>query len=157
MSVKKEITVEIVHWHPDDGTGIADVTRLVCEFGRPVEVDAMARRLSHLAARPADFPSTLLLARDTATGEVIGLLHAVIPIMIVMDATAEIWGLVVDSHHRGNRIGQHLMDAAEVWAREHGVTTMRLYTNVLRTDAHRFYERLGFERVKTSYTYTKTL
>jgi ribosomal protein S18 acetylase RimI-like enzyme len=74
-----------------------------------------------------------------------------------MDATAEIWGLVVDSRHRGNRIGQRLMDAAEAWARERGVTTMRLYTNVLRTDTHRFYERLGFERVKTSYTYTKTL
>jgi hypothetical protein len=32
-----------------------------------------------------------------------------------------------------------------------------LRSNILRTDAHKFYEQLGYERVKTQHTYRKSL
>ncbi|SLM18483.1 Acetyltransferase family protein (fragment) [uncultured spirochete] len=34
---------------------------------------------------------------------------------------------------------------------------MRLKTNIVRVEAHRFYENMGFERTKTQYTYVKKL
>jgi ribosomal protein S18 acetylase RimI-like enzyme len=155
--VTQAATVTIEHWRPEDGAATADIARLVSELGYPVGTDQMAGRLARLANLPGAFPSNLLLARDAEGGEVVGLLHVVIPVMIEMDAAGEIWGLVVDSRQRGNRIGQRLVEAAEIWAREKGVSIIRLRTNVNRADAHRFYERLGFERVKTSHTYSKSL
>jgi hypothetical protein len=34
---------------------------------------------------------------------------------------------------------------------------MTVFTNIVRTDAHRFYQRLGYVREKTSHVMRKTL
>jgi len=43
------------------------------------------------------------------------------------------------------------MAAAERWARGHGAAQLHLTTGLHRDDAHRFYERLGYERTGTRY------
>lgn len=60
----------------------------------------------------------------------------------------EISGLVVDASLRGKGIGAALLGEVKRWAAGFGVATVRLRANVIRTDAHRFYERRGFSRVK---------
>jgi ribosomal protein S18 acetylase RimI-like enzyme len=50
----------------------------------------------------------------------------------------------VDSRLRGRGIGEEMMRWAMARARERGCTTLQLTTDKQRTDAHRFYERLGF-------------
>ncbi|WP_139108463.1 MULTISPECIES: GNAT family N-acetyltransferase [unclassified Ensifer] len=47
---------------------------------------------------------------------------------------------------RGRRIGERMMRHAIAQARERGAGKVRLTSNALRGDAHRFYERLGFAR-----------
>jgi GNAT superfamily N-acetyltransferase len=46
---------------------------------------------------------------------------------------------------RGQRIGEQLMEDAMARARARGCGMMQLTTDKRRTDAHRFYARLGFE------------
>jgi GNAT superfamily N-acetyltransferase len=46
---------------------------------------------------------------------------------------------------RGQRIGERLMEAAIERARERGCALMQLTTDLRRAEAHRFYQRLGFE------------
>jgi GNAT superfamily N-acetyltransferase len=46
---------------------------------------------------------------------------------------------------RGRGIGTALMHHAIELARQKGCVLMQLTTNQARTDAHRFYERLGFK------------
>ncbi|MCY1016133.1 GNAT family N-acetyltransferase [Pyxidicoccus sp. MSG2] len=46
---------------------------------------------------------------------------------------------------RGQRIGEQLMEDAMARARARGCGLMQLTTDKRRTDAHRFYARLGFE------------
>lgn len=46
---------------------------------------------------------------------------------------------------RGQRIGEQLMEDAMARARARGCGIMQLTTDKRRTDAHRFYARLGFE------------
>jgi GNAT superfamily N-acetyltransferase len=60
----------------------------------------------------------------------------------------EISGLVVDASLRGQGIGAALLGEVKRWAAELGVPNVRLRANVIRTEAHRFYERQGFARVK---------
>lgn len=49
-----------------------------------------------------------------------------------------------DSARRGQGIGTALMQRAIEMARERGCVLMQLSTHKTRTDAHRFYDRLGF-------------
>lgn len=46
---------------------------------------------------------------------------------------------------RGQGIGRRLMEHVEAEARRRGAARMQLTSNRARTDAHRFYERLGYE------------
>lgn len=51
----------------------------------------------------------------------------------------------VDKDLRGEGIGRELMLHAIELAKAEGCVSMQLTTNADRTDAHRFYERLGFK------------
>lgn len=66
-------------------------------------------------------------------------------------------GLVVDAAYRGKGVGKRLIRAVEDWARAQGLAVVRLSANVARTDAHGFYDRNGFTRVKTQYAFMKRL
>ncbi len=53
---------------------------------------------------------------------------------------------------RGRGIGARMMDHAAEEARRLGAVKIRLSSNAARTDAHRFYERLGFSRSHAGFT-----
>ena len=57
---------------------------------------------------------------------------------------AQIEGVRVDRTRRGAGIGAALMAEAIRQARAAGARSMQLTTNLARTDAQRFYRRLGF-------------
>jgi len=54
--------------------------------------------------------------------------------------------VVVDPEWRGRGLGRRMMLWAIETSRRAGCYKLALSSNVARTDAHRFYERLGFER-----------
>lgn len=58
---------------------------------------------------------------------------------------AQIEGVRVASTHRGQDIGERMFAHAIELARAAGCRLVQLTTDKRRTDAHRFYERLGFE------------
>ncbi len=58
---------------------------------------------------------------------------------------AHIEGVRVHADHRGQGIGEALFEAAFARARAAGCTLVQFTTDRKRTDALRFYERLGFE------------
>jgi ribosomal protein S18 acetylase RimI-like enzyme len=80
-------------------------------------------------------------------GEIVGCLQlTVIPGLSRMGLIrGQIEGVRVSSTHRGRRIGELLVAAATDRARELGCGVIQLTTDKSRVDAHRFYERLGFE------------
>ena len=47
---------------------------------------------------------------------------------------------------RSAGIGAAMMAAAEAWAQERGAAFLELTSNATRTDAHRFYARLGYKQ-----------
>lgn len=57
---------------------------------------------------------------------------------------AQIEAVRVHASLRGQGAGAALMADAEARARAAGATLMQLTSNASRTDAHRFYERLGY-------------
>lgn len=90
-------------------------------------------------------------------GEVCGWVELGVERWLQEEPFAYIGGLVVRDGLRGKHIGQTLCEAAEEWARGQGVAWIRLTSRSTRLDAHRFYLRDGYERVKTSEVFAKRL
>ena len=57
---------------------------------------------------------------------------------------AQVEGVRVDSSLRGTGIGEKMMETVIAKARERGCKQLQLTTNKWRTNAQRFYSRLGF-------------
>jgi GNAT superfamily N-acetyltransferase len=98
-----------------------------------------------------------LLCAESDDGALVGWLHVQTRHVVESDPFAEICGLVVDERQRGAGLGRDLVAAAEQWAAERGYLTVRVRSNVIRTDTHRFYERLGYVVMKSQLSFTKTL
>lgn len=77
--------------------------------------------------------------------------------VVEADARAEISGFVVDERYRSQRVGMHLLARAERWAREKGCRAIGLRSNVIRDRAHAFYERHGYQHIKTQKSFRKDL
>jgi len=134
---------------------LAAIAGLCTQLGYPTSQEQIARRLS-LIERGGDY--ALFVAEDAEDSQsVAGLVYvrAVLPIEI--DPRAEVWALVVDAAHRRRGVGEALMRHAEAWARAAGYPEIALRSNVVRAGAHAFYQRIGYEIVKTSHVFRKTL
>lgn len=63
----------------------------------------------------------------------------------------QIEGVRVSSSARGGGIGREMITWAIDYAREHNCGLVELTTDKSRADAHRFYDRLGFEQSHLGY------
>jgi len=84
---------------------------------------------------------------------IVGWIGAAQVIMLEVMPHCEINGLVIDEHHRGMGIGKLLIDKVKHWAKEKGNDKIGLHCNVKRTEAHLFYEHLGFTELKQQRNY----
>jgi GNAT superfamily N-acetyltransferase len=76
---------------------------------------------------------------------------------LTSESCAEVMGLVTHSAYRKRGVGRALMRAAEDWAASRGLRKLRLRTNLVRSDAHAFYKRIGYSAVKEQRVYEREL
>lgn len=86
-------------------------------------------------------------------GQIVGTLQlSIIPGLARRGATrAQIEGVRTLSTLRGRGIGEDLFTWALETARAKGATLVQLTSDASRTNAHRFYERLGFEATHVGF------
>jgi len=128
------------------------LTDLCGQLGYPCEAEEITHRLAALRGHAND---AVLVAEDA--GHVIALIHVLGVEHLVVAPFAEVGGLVVDTAWRGRGVGAALLAAAETWAAERGFATMRIRSNVIREDAHRFYEAHGYTNTKRQIVFAKDL
>jgi predicted N-acetyltransferase YhbS len=117
------------------------LARLIGQLGYDAIADDVAERL---AAMQAEGRLVLVAELD---GEVVGCLST--SVMRVLHRPAplgRISMMVVDEALRGRGIGAALVRAAEKALAERGCRLVEVTSNLRRAEAHRFYERLGYER-----------
>lgn len=80
-------------------------------------------------------------------GEAIGTLHLMFlpSISYRGGLRAQVESVRVEGRHRGRGIGSEMMKWVVERAKERGAHLVQLTSHKSRVDAHRFYERLGFE------------
>jgi GNAT superfamily N-acetyltransferase len=148
-ALQREQSVDIRLASPDDAASIADLSG---ELGYPVDVDTMRHRLERLTNRDAH--AVFVAHRD---GRIVGWIDVAIVQHVQAEARAEIGGLVVAADVRSLGIGAQLVARAELWAADQGMATIVVRSQIKREAAHRFYEREGYARTKTSAVFTKPL
>lgn len=127
------------------------LARLCGELGYPTSAENFALRLASLPAGHVVF-----VAEDSAAA-ILGFAYAHGTELLLFDRVAELAALVVTANARGNGVGERLVDAVASWARAAGFASLRLRSNVVRVDAHRFYDRLGFTRTKQQVVFDRAL
>ena len=128
----------------------AALAALSTQLGYPAQPGEAAERLAALG------PEGAVLVAE-ADGAVLGWIHVCGIRFFQSPPFAEVGGLVVDEAARGKGVGKLLVEAGARWAAERGYRKLRVRSNVVREDAHRFYEREGFRRVKTQAVFDRGL
>jgi GNAT superfamily N-acetyltransferase len=125
---------------------------LAAQLGYPIDAAFVTAQLKKEA-----------LAGDSATfvyeekGEVVGWVGCRIQERAYRRPYGECSGLVIDGAHRGRGYGAELLAVAEEWFREKKMPEILIRSNTKRTDAHRFYDREGYQTSKTQTVFTKEL
>ena len=125
----------------------ASIAGLLTQLGYPSDGEATARRLEVLLASADHGVLVAELGRS-----LVGLCAVRVEPSLVRDGPqGRITALVVGEQHRGRGIGEALVRAAEGWLVERGARRVVVTTALHRAGAHRFYERLGYERTGTRF------
>lgn len=128
----------------------AVMAALITDLGYAVTPSEIAERLALLCS--AGEPP-LLAEQD---GEMVGCVTwHVTPVLHRPGPVGRITLLVVAGPFRGKGTGRALVEAVEARLRQRGCVLSEVTSNLKRGEAHRFYERLGFER--TSYRFGKPI
>lgn len=132
---------------------LAEVVSLAKQLGYPVSIEDIRSRFGGISTNP-DYS---LFVAKTETNKVVGWIQInKEPKSLLVSDYADVAALVVDDKHRGHGIGRLLLQEAEKWAKRNGVKLIRIRSNAKRTEAHRFYNREGYEVAKLSNIFTKS-
>lgn len=130
----------------DDAAALA---ALSTQLGYPSTSDQVQARLSWLISTD----DIILVAESN--DRVVGWIHMQVSCTVEANPNAEIAGLVVDESCRGQGVGSALVEEGCLWAKRRGMVEVRVRSNVLREEAHRFYEGQGFQRLKTQIVFSR--
>ena len=119
---------------------IPEIAGLLIELEHPYSEEGIQRQFELLTLRGDH--SIIVAERD---GNVIGLMtfHA-LDLLFEAERLGRITALIVSEAERGKGIGKMLVAKAEELASESGCNRIELTSNIRRTEAHGFYELLGF-------------
>jgi GNAT superfamily N-acetyltransferase len=130
---------------------LVQVAELSEQLGYPVSIGDLEKRYSTIEPDAAQ----ALLVAETAEGRIVGWTHVYATHLLESPSFGEIGGLVVRAGSRRIGAGRALVEAADRWTRAQGLDSLRVPSNVLRSEAHRFYPACGFKLVKTQHSYER--
>lgn len=125
---------------------------LSSQLGYPCSADDLRKRIDE---RSHATESIVLAA--VLDGQVVGWIDAAVEQHLQSARCAVIGGLVVRDGARGLGIGKRLCLEIEEWARGKKIPVLSVRSQIKREDAHRFYLREGYSKVKTSVVFEKLL
>ncbi|HTC76451.1 MAG TPA: GNAT family N-acetyltransferase [Edaphobacter sp.] len=148
-SQRNGITFSIRRLSPDDAEAAAELSG---QLGYSCAVEDLRDRIDELS-RAAD----RVAFAAVVDGQIVGWIDAAMERHLQSPASAVIGGLVVREDTRGLGVGKRLCLEVEEWARNKSVPLVRVRSQIKREDAHRFYLRDGYRKVKTSFVFEKAV
>jgi len=132
-----------------DANAIANLSH---QLGYPTTANAVLHRLAQMHSA-----NNVVYVAEIPHIGVVGWIHAHLCLLLQTNLHAEIGGLVVDENYRESGIGRQLLLQIEQWASQQGCESVYLRSNIIRKQAHIFYEKMGYSYIKTSLAFSKHL
>lgn len=119
------------------------VAGLSAQFGYPTGTEDASKWVSAMLRSKVDAAWVAILGN-----EVVGWMQVTRMVRLESGEFAEITGLVVDESRRSQGIGRLLVAQARAWAQVQGLPRLVVRANVVRSRAHGFYLKVGFQEKK---------
>ena len=132
---------------------LLEICQLAEQLGYPDQPEKTKTRLEGLFQNP----SHEIFVAENTSGRVLGFIHIRLQNSLVIDPVVEVGSLVVDQEFRGLGIGKSLLHSAEEWAKKEGCRQIRLHSNIIRSEAQKFYLNQGYTIIKTQHAFLKEL
>jgi predicted N-acetyltransferase YhbS len=133
---------------PEDADQVAVLTEQLGYQRSSPDIKTWIETLPHRSGNQAAFVACI-------ADEVVGWIEVSVQHHLQSPPHALIGGLVVKAGHRNRQIGLRLCKHAESWTWQHDLPVLRVTSRSTRPDAHRFYERNGYQLTKLSHIYEK--
>ena len=137
---------------PADAAAVWEV--ITRSLGYSCEEDVVSRRIGELAGDPR---CITLVWEDEAAGRACGFIHALRYDTLHSEGGWDVISLAVVPERQGSGVGRALLAALEAEVRARGGSYVRLNSRVERTEAHGFYEHLGYDCDKLQKRFIKRL
>jgi len=125
---------------------------LLSQLGYELNTNEVERRYN--AVRERGDHAVFVAEED---GRIIGFLHVYERPAFDKPPEVIVQAIAVDQTLRRTGIGKTIMSMAERWALERGYSSIALTSNISRSVAHSFYNRLGYKIEATSHLLRKQL
>ncbi|MBI5151595.1 MAG: GNAT family N-acetyltransferase [Candidatus Pacebacteria bacterium] len=127
-----------------------DMLPLVEMMGYPNTLEEITQKLQRICSQVSH---VLYIAKDD--DKIIGFCHAYIRDLLETPRSVELHGLAVLDKYQGKGVGSQLIKSVEEWTKRQDIHIIVLSSNVSRTQAHGFYEHLGYKKIKQQFVFKK--
>lgn len=86
---------------------------------------------------------------------IVGYIHLIHSMRIGSSPFIEIAAFIIDESSRSIGVGSSLILETEKWASVLGLKDIRIRSNIIRQEAHNFFQNRGFQNIKTQEVFTK--
>ncbi len=133
---------------PEDCFAIADIIKH--NLGYENSPALIRQNLENILSGDSDL---ILIAEYN--GQPVGFVHAEDYNSLYSTPQKDLMSLAVKKEYQNLKIGTSLMEQVEKWAKETGRCGVRVLSQERLKDAHKFYEHLGYEYIKTQLNFEK--
>ena len=141
--------IQIRNMVPADADVVNDLSR---QLGYPDALPETKQYIADVLGVP-DHVAYVAIADE----KIVGWIHGFKARHLVGKPYVEVGGLVVDKDYRNKKIGKQLLEQVKIWAADKDVVHLRVRSNTIRNDAHRFYLNLGFVEIKEQKVFEVSL
>ncbi len=131
-----------------------------CEEVRKICIEELGyeceRSLIEAKVRELDESREVVFVAET-DNRIAGFVHVERYNVLYIEDMANILGLAVSKDYQRRGFGKELLQAAEQWARNNGISVIRLNSGMKRTEAHKFYRAMDFLDEKDQKRFIKRL
>ena len=129
-----------------------DITKLTNELGYPSSED----KVSEILDMVLEHDDHRLFVAELEN-KLVAYIHLVSSIRIGSDPFVEVVAFVVHRDYRNKGIGKSLLNETEKWVRSKNIKNIRIRSNIIRQEAHKFFTQRGFNNLKTQEVFLKQI
>jgi N-acetylglutamate synthase-like GNAT family acetyltransferase len=130
----------------------AEITNLTNQLGYPSTLEKICEIMDLVLAH--EDHQAFIAEKDK---KIVGYIHLIHSMRIGSNPFVEIVAFIIDESSRSQGVGSSLICESEKWTSSMGLKDIRIRSNIIRQEAHNFFQKRGFQNIKTQEVFLKSV